>query len=358
MINGEEFVYSIDGAHAAVFSLPTMKFRLLADPSPGSQQSILGKTASSRGQAVAVMSYLNDTQWVVAVYEGADLAQRMTLAIPGARNFRFAPSGDSVLVAPTEPRAPLAVLNWRRGSYRNIGRYGDMALVDAVVTGPTAAVLGRRRSKDVWFYDGSRRRPLTTDGNNDDAAISPTGELLVAKSEAGSTETIWSRTADGAFRKVTNGPQDTSPDFSPDGTTWVYVDYARRSIMICKTGTDECRVLRRDEVLPTAPRFSPDGLKVAYVTMGAAPRVMAFAVSGGKEWPMGGTHWQCPPVWSSATRVWIFEGSAGGFGWVEKDLETGLRTGRRVHVKDDQSAVSDELEVLAQGRRCDVAIFP
>ena len=48
MMNGEEFAYSIDGAHAAVFSLPTMKFRLLGDRGLGSDQSILGKTASSR----------------------------------------------------------------------------------------------------------------------------------------------------------------------------------------------------------------------------------------------------------------------------------------------------------------------
>jgi Protein kinase domain/WD40-like Beta Propeller Repeat len=344
LMNGEEFVYSLDGAHAAVFSLSTMKLRLLADPSVGSQQSILQKATSSRGQAIAVMSYVNDAQWVVAVYEGADLAQRATFAIPGARNFRFAPSGDSMLVAPIEPRAPLAALDWRRGSYRYIGRYGDMDLVDALVSGQAAAVLGRRRSKDVWLYDRSGKRPITTDGNNDAAAISATGELLVAKSGAGSTETIWSRTAEGAFRKVTNGPQDTSPDFSPDGTSWIYVDYARRSIMMCTTGTDDCRVLRRDEMLPTEPHFSPDGLKVAYVTMGAAPRLMAFAVSGEKEWPMGGAHWQCPPVWSSATKIWMFEGSSGAFAWVEKDLETGLRTGRRVPVKDDQSAVGDELE--------------
>ena len=182
LMNGEEFAYSIDGAHAAVFSLPTMKFRLLGDQSMGSDQSILGKTASSRGQAVAVMSYVNDSQFVVAVYEGADLAQRTTFAIPGAINFRFAPSGHSVLIAPTEPNAPLAALDWRKGSYRNIGRHAEMALVDAVVTGQTAAVLGRQRLTDVWLYDASGRRPLTTDGNNDAAAISPTGELLVAKS--------------------------------------------------------------------------------------------------------------------------------------------------------------------------------
>ncbi len=32
------------------------------------------------------------------------------------------------------------------------------------------------------------------------------------------------------------------------------------------------------------------------------------------------------------------------YAWVEKELETGLRTGRRVQVTDDQSAVNDELE--------------
>ena len=59
---------------------------------------------------------------------------------------------------------------------------------------------------------------------------------------------------------------------------------------------------------------------------------------------MGGTHWQCPPVWSSPNNVWAFEGSAGGYAWVEKEIETGLRTGRRVQVSDHQSAVNDQLD--------------
>jgi len=344
--NGEEFAYSIDGAHAAVFTLPTMKFRILADGSLGKQQAILGKTASGREEAVALMFYVNDSQWVVTVYDGVGLTQRTSFTVPGARNFRFGPSGDNVLISPLERRSPLATLDWRKGSYRNIGRYGDMDLVDAVATGSSAAVLGRRRTRDAWLYDRSGKRRLTTDGNNDAAAISATGELLLAKSGEGSSETIWSRTSDGTLRKMTNGPQDTTPEFSPDGSSWLYADYTSRSIMVCTTGTNNCRILRRDEMLPTAPRFSPDGAKVAYIRLGAVSQAMVFAVSGGKEWPMGGTHWQCPPVWASATKVWIFEGSAGGFGWVEKEVETGLRTGRRIQVKDDQSAVNDELECL------------
>jgi dipeptidyl aminopeptidase/acylaminoacyl peptidase len=278
------------------------------------------------------------------VYEGAGLGIRATYAIPGARNFRFAPDGDRLLVAPLETRSPLAALDWRKGTYRNLGSYGDMDLVDTVVSGPTAAVLGRRRSRDVWLYEGSGRRRLTTDGENAAAAISAKEELLLARPGPGTTETIWSRTSDGSLRQVTNGEFDTSPDFSPDGQSWIYVDYPRRSIMICTTGTNQCRVLRRDEILPTWPRFSPDGSKVAYVRNGTVSQMMVFSISDGRELPLGGTHWQCPPVWSSSSNIWTFEGSAGGYAWVEKEIDTGLRTGRRQQVADNQSAVNDDLE--------------
>jgi serine/threonine protein kinase len=342
--NSEEFTYSIDGTHAAVFSLPTMRFRLLADPGLGSLQSILGKAVSDRGDAVAVMFYVNDVQWAVAVYAGAGLDDRTTFAIPGARNIRFAPGGDRLFVSPLDARSPLTAIDWRKLSYRNLGGYGDMDLIDALVSDQTAAILGRRRSKDVWAYEGSSRRRLTRDGNNDAAAISSRGEMLVAKAGTGSIENIWLRSSDGTLRKVTDGQFDTSPDFSPNGRSWVYVDYPRRRIMICATETGQCRVLRRDEILPAWPRFSPDGSKIAYVRYGAAAQLIVFSVSDQREWPMGSVHWQCPPVWSSPDKVWAFEGSAAGYAWVEKEIETGLRTGHRVQVSDDRNAVNDDLD--------------
>jgi len=344
LMNGEEFAYSIDGSHAAVFSLPTMKLRLLGDPGLGNGQSILGKAVSSTGESLAVMFYGNETQWAVAVYDGAGLVPRAKVAIPGARNFRFAGNGNRLLVAPLDARSPLAALDWQKGSYRNVGRYADLDLVDALVSDQTAAVLGRRRLRDVWLYDGSGRRRLTTDGDNDAAAISVKGDLLLARPGPGSTENIWSRTPDGVLRRLTNGEHDTSPEFSPDGRSWIYVDYARSTIMTCTTAVGQCRLLRRDDTLPIAPRFSPDGAKVVYVRMGTVAQVIAFSVSDGREWHLGTTHWQCQPIWSSANNIWAFEGSAGGYAWVEKEVETGLRTGRRVQVVSDQSAVSDELD--------------
>jgi serine/threonine-protein kinase len=343
LLSGEEFAYTIDGAHAAVFSLPTMKFHLLSDAGLGNLQTVLGKAVGDGGKALAVMYYSNDIEWAVSVYDGAGRNQYPPLAISGARNFRFV--GDTLFVSPLDARAPMAILDWRNGSYRNVGSYGDMDLIDASAIGQTAAVLARRRSRDVWLYDESGRRRLTTDGDNDAAAISATGELLLARPGPGSTESIWSRSRDGALRKVTSGRHDVFPDFSPDGSKWIYVDYVRRSIMLCATASAQCRVLRRDEMLPTSPRFSPDGSKIAYVRFGAVSQLMAFSVSDGKEWPMGGTHYQCPPVWSSPERLWSFEGSAaGGYTWVEKEIATGLRTGRRVQVSDNQNAVNDELD--------------
>src|SRR5262249_18404911 len=73
------------------------------------------------------------------------------------------------------------------------------------------------------------------------------------------------------------------------------------------------------------------------------PRLVVIPIADGREFPMGNTHWQCPPVWSSPNNVWGFEGSAGDFGWVEREIETGLRTGRRLKVKESQNAVSDHL---------------
>jgi len=146
------------------------------------------------------------------------------------------------------------------------------------------------------------------------------------------------------MHKVTDGPFDTTPDFSPDGRSWIYVDYSKKSIMVCAAGTKNCRVLRRDDMLPTWPRFSPDGSKIAYVRQSSVPRLIAISVVDGKEWPLGDTHWQCPPVWSSSEKIWGFEGSGGRYLWAERDVETRLRTGRRIEVAAEQDANNDDLD--------------
>ena len=115
--NGEEFVYSMDATHAAIFFAPDeMKFRLLTDPDLGGTQTILGKSANAQSNAFAIMYYDNDVQWAVAAYAGAGLNERTTLAVPAAQNFRL--TEDGLFVFPREPHSPLAALDWRRAAFR------------------------------------------------------------------------------------------------------------------------------------------------------------------------------------------------------------------------------------------------
>jgi hypothetical protein len=347
--NGEEFAYSIDATHAAVFSLATMRFRLLGDPGLGGQQTILGKSASRHSDAVAVMFYANDIQWALSVYEGPGLDKSTSFALGPTQSLRFSSQADSLFMSVVEPRSPLASFDWRTAKYRKLGTFADMDIVDVLSGGEKSILLGRHRATDVWLYDGSAKRLLTSDEGISAAAISMSGDLLLARRGLGVTMNIWSQDRAGAKRKLTSGQFDTAPDFSPDGSSWVYADYSRKSIVICTTATNECRILRRDEMLPAWPRFSPDGSKVAYVRQSAAPRMMAISISDGKERALGNTHWQCPPVWSSPREVWGFEGTAGHYFWVERDIETAARTGRRVEVNDKQDAVNDDIECWPRG---------
>jgi serine/threonine-protein kinase len=342
--SGEDFAYSIDATHPAVFSMATMRFRLLGDAGLGGVQTILGKAASLHSDAVAVMVYGNDVQWALTVYEGPGLDKQTSVVLDRTQNLRFSSLDDTLFLSPVEPRSPLAALDWRSAAYRKVGRFGDVDLVDVLIKGDNAVLLGRRRATDVWLQDGSVRRRLTSDGKNAAAAISASGQLLLAKSEAGVAINIWSQDPGGVPRKVTSGQFDTTPDFSPDGRSWVYADYPRKSILMCTTASNECRVLLRDEMLPTWPRFSPDGLKIAYVRQGAVPRLMTISISDGQAKALGNTHWQCPPVWSSAREIWGFEGTSGHYVWVERDVESASRTGRRVEVRTSRDAVDDDIE--------------
>ena len=61
-------LYNIDATHAAVFSLPTMKFALLPETGASVATNDLGKTVSRRSDALAVTLYGNSTsEWAVAI---------------------------------------------------------------------------------------------------------------------------------------------------------------------------------------------------------------------------------------------------------------------------------------------------
>ena len=85
---------------------------------------------------------------------------------------------------------------------------------------------------------------------------------------------------DTKMERLTRGPDDVMPDFSPNGKAFAYVTYEDKSIMLCEVGA-KSEVLRHDEMLPAWPTFSPDGEHLAYVTQMRTPRLMTVSLHDG-----------------------------------------------------------------------------
>jgi serine/threonine protein kinase len=332
---GEEFVYTIDASHAAIFSLAMKTFRLMPDPDLGAQRIVLlEKAASPTSDAIALLFGTTDGDRVLAVYEGPALDHRSNFFASQGSQVQFDPAKGDVLISRqvSSAQSTMCLLDWRTGTFRNLGRYPTLDLIGVRFREEGAVVLGRRRSTDVWSFDGETRTRLTTDGENYTAAVSKQGVLLVSKRAEDGSVSIWRQTQTGNLKRMTEGALDVAPDFSPDGRRWVYTDYARKSVILCSLENDACSVLRRDELLPAAARFSRDGQRVAYVTQTAVGRLTVVSLKDGSYRQLGDATFMCPPIWSSASSVWSVEGTPGHYVRTEWNADRGERTGRRIPV--------------------------
>jgi hypothetical protein len=341
--NGEEFLYNVDATHAAIFSLPTMSLTLLPDPHPGSHQTILGKAVQLATESMALLLSIDGADVAVALYQGRTTEYRGAFIVPAGRRIQFSDPDDNVLVSYqlSGTVSTLAALDWHKGSYRNLGMLPGLDLVGARRSGDQTILLGRHISNDAWFYDGSSRRALTSDGETYSAAISSDGQLLLSKRGDDGRVSIWSQGRDGQLKRVTAGPADVGPDFSSDGRWWVYADYAQKSIVLCSVAESTCRTLRRDSQLPTWPKVSADGTKVAYLTQTNVPRLTIVSVDDGRVQRSWDAYYQCPPVWSSPTTIWSFEALAGHYFWAERSAMSGERTGSRIEIPGNGAAPSE-----------------
>jgi hypothetical protein len=338
--NGQEFLYDLDPSHAAVFSLPTMSFILLADPGLGGHQMIAEKAVSPNTDALALLLVDDKAQWATAVYEGRGFEHRGTFGVPRGHYLQFDPRSQHLLLPFNQSASisTLTSLDWRRGQLRHVGHYPGLEIADVRMVARTAIVLARRRVKDAWLIAGSQRTRLTKEGQIFAATMSGAGELLLSKQAADGTLSIWLQRPDGSVERVTSGPDDVRPNFSPDGQQWTYVDYSRKSVMLCANTHGGCKVLRYDEMLPTWPTFSPDGRKIAYITQMGTPRLLTVSLEDGKTEQIGPMHTQCPPIWSSPTSIWSLEGAGKEHRWVERDVESAAATGRAIHLDENHVA--------------------
>jgi serine/threonine-protein kinase len=349
--NGEEFLFDVDATHVGVFSLPTMAYTLLPDSHSDARTRHVDQKAISPGGDSFAILYTEtrgaDLERTVDVLAFPNLAVAASYKVPyGVRRLQY--RKNELLLSSSTKSSGLEALDWRTGQSRRVGYVPDQ-MVESVldISGEESLLVSAMEKIDAWFVAaGNPDRQVTRDGRSVWASASKNGDVLVSRKLDHDGFVIFRYDARGNERQVTSGPFDMVPSFAPDGASWVYADYQRKAIMRCDGRS--CAEVRRDDVLMGWPAMSPDGRRIAFVSLEGTPHVHVMDVAGSTDRDLGSTALECPPVWTGDDALWAYGGSGDRREWREIDLVTGLKTGR---VKRSSNSDFDSQTCETEGER-------
>ncbi len=133
-------------------------------------------------------------------------------------------------------------------------------------------------SRDTKENEPPRLRTLTWSGRDTEPAASPDGKLVAYVSARDGTKRIWlKQLADGTEAPVTAGPDDSSPRFSPDGSSLLFTRGANGASALYRVGVvgGDPRKLIDDAF---DGDFSPDGQRIAFIRDVERPNVRASTI--------------------------------------------------------------------------------
>jgi Protein kinase domain/WD40-like Beta Propeller Repeat len=354
--NGDQVAYNLGSGHVAIISLATMEMTLLPDPAFGDSRFLVGKAVSPKGDLIAAIFATSTFDFAVAIFQGPRFDTPKLYSIPMGSRLQFGSEDDLLLSYYTGSTSILADVDWRTGEARNIGRYSGFDLLAVGFAGAEKVVWARQQSSDAWLYEGGSRSRLTSDRRTYSVARSPVGELLLGRRDSDGNMNIWRQMPGGVPVQLTSGRGNVAPDYAPDGQSWVYANYDRKSIVRCSNENPTCRDLRRDDSMPTWPRFSPDGRNIAYVTQMGAPRVVIISAIDGSVRASWDAYYECPPIWSRAATIWSLEASGHRYWWAEREVERWTKTGHRIESPNENLTLED-VQCWPKDSRVDSPLF-
>jgi serine/threonine-protein kinase len=325
----DEFVFTIDDSHAALFSMATMDFTIIEN---GVRHGRLVEKSISPGGDALLLRYMESADKSTVVTESVpDFAPLHEWSMPRSTREASFWFDESSLLFTQIGSADLVALDLSSGKTRRLGAVPNRVVRALQRIDASSFVLQTRLVQyDAFLFDGTHApRALTKDGATYWVAANQRNDILAQKMlPDGSAAIFLYRGGAGPAVQVTKGPFDSNPAFSSSETDWFYVDYTQQAIVHCASLEGGCAPLYRDEHGPTWPVPSPDGQYLAFTTILGGARLHLRAASGGTVRDLGATALECPPIWTDAHSLWVYRGVGTKREWAEIDVRTGEKTGR------------------------------